>query len=234
MSSILALIFSLLVLSSCGKHEQSSMGRQGVSNTNTVNSLGTLSQYIVEEDTESLQKYIDAGGDLEAELSNGRTLLTEACFWIKLKTISFLIKHKASLDRKDRSGKSALDYGEDSLVIKRALFPELLIALKRSLFLAAKANQFNEMKKILEDNAPVNFLLLNDELGLELGVDEGESFITFIVKKNLGNVLRLLAQPKYELDPNMQNLKGESPLTLAKQSNFKNIEKLLIRLGATQ
>jgi ankyrin repeat protein len=234
MSSILLLIFSLLILSSCGKHEQASMGRQGVGNTNTVNSLGTLSQYIVEEDTESLQKYIDAGGDLEAELSNGRTLLTEACFWLKLKTISFLIKHKVSLDRKDRSGMSALNYGEESLIIRRALFPELLIALKKSLFLAAKANQFNEMKKILEDNAPVNFLLLNAELELDIGEDEGESLLTFIVKKNLGNVLRLLTQPKYELDPNMQNVKGESPLFLAKKLNLKNIEKLLIRLGATQ
>lgn len=231
MSSILPLIFSLILLVGCGKHDQSSFGKQGVANTIQVERAEELSQNIIDEDISALESFLKTGGNINTELKNGRTLLTEACFWSKFKVIDLLVAQKADLEIKDRSGKSPVDYGHDDIKIKRALFPELIIELKIALLRAAK--NMTELKKILEENPPVNFLI-GKELGEEFATFEGETLLTYLVKNKMEAALRLLAQPKYGLDVNLVNTHGERPLTLSIQLNFKNIEKLLVKLGATE
>ena len=222
-----------MALVSCGKHSQVSKGLTGESRTQEVASESLLS-IVLEENILELEKYAMKNGDLEVELSTGRTLLTEACQWGKLKVIGFLVSKKVDLERRDRLGRSAVQYGEENINIKRALFPELLIELKKSLFKAISLNQQSELKKILEENPPVNFILISSELGEESKSYEGESLLTFIVKRKLESILRFLAQPKYGLDPNMKNAKGESPLRLARELQYTNIQKLLIKLGASE
>ena len=231
MSLILPLIFSLFFLSACGRHTQTASSQQGVSQNQSVRGE-TLSQDILNENISNLTLYVKEGGDLNAELLSGRTLLTEACHWTKFKVIEFLISHEASVQQLDRHGKSALQYAEENVRIKRSLFPELNTQLKRNLFLAAKSNQLQEIKKALEENPPVNFYLKADELGELIAGHEGETFLTFCIKSKLENVLRFLVQPKYELDVNMPNLLGVYPLTMSRELNLKNIEKLLLKLGA--
>ncbi len=233
MYSILLLTFSFLILASCGKHTQVSNGLEGVSRSQEVMTESLL-QIVLEENLIELKKYADNNGDLEIELSTGRTLLTEACHWEKFKVIGFLIEKKVDPSKRDRLGKSAVQYADENIAIKRVLFPELVIELKRSLFNAVFLNQQTELKKILEQNPPVNFLLNTKELGKEALPFEGETLLTFLIKRKLENILRFLAQPKYGLDPNMKNTKGESPLRLARELQYTNIQKLLIKLGATE
>jgi hypothetical protein len=233
MSSMSALIFSLLILVSCGKHEQASTGKLGERNINQVQNSEVVSQYIIEENLPEIEKYLVDGGEIEFEFKSGRTLLTEACFWTKFKVITLLIKHKADVERKDRTGKSALDYGEENIEIKRTLFPVLVLELKKRLLEQASKNLVNEMKKTLEESPPLNFLITAEEFGPETAA-AGETFLTFVVKHKLENVLRLIAQPKYQLDVNMKNAQGESPLVIARALNFTSIEKVLIKLGATE
>ncbi len=234
MSSIFPLIFSLLLLVSCGKHEQNSFGRQGVQDISQITNPDALSQDVMDEELGSLEKFLKAGGSPEFELSNGRTLLTEACFWSKFKVLELLIKYEANIQHKDRSGKSAADYGEEDIKIKRSLYPELIIELKKALFTQARDNDLTALKKTLAENPPVNFFILESELGPEVSSLEGETFLTFCIKENLQNVLRFLVQPKLELDVNMKNKQGETPLKIAQNLNNKNIEKLLIKLGAIE
>lgn len=234
MSSILALIFSLVLVVSCGKHQQSSSGNQGVQDTYQVTNPDVLSQNIMDQDLVNIEKFLKTGGRAEFELTNGRTLLTEACFWSKFKVLDLLMKYKADINFKDRHGQDAVDYGENDIKIKRALFPELLFELKRSLFQQAKNSAIMELKKTLAENPPLNFIILASELGTEAAAFEGETLLTFCIKNKLENVLRLLAQPKLELDVNLKNDSGESPLQIAKELNFKNIEKLLLKLGAIE
>lgn len=234
MSSILPLIFSLLLLASCGKHEQSSFGKEGVADTIRVENSDELSQDVMEENLQKLEAYAKKGGDLNKELKNGRTLLTEACFWLKFKVIEFLVNHKADIHAKDRAGKSPADYGEEDIKIKRTLFPELVKELKLSLMRQAKGNNMTELKKTLEENPPINFYLLTADLGDEVAAFEGETFLTFCVKNKLEGTLRLLAQPKYELDVNLPNKQGETALKIARELKFINIEKLLVKLGAKE
>ncbi|MCM2349790.1 MAG: hypothetical protein NDI69_07200 [Bacteriovoracaceae bacterium] len=234
MSSILALIFSLTLLMACGQHDQVSFGSQGVKDTYQVTNPDELSQNIMDEDLVSIEKFLKAGGTPEFEFSSGRTLLTEACFWSKISVIEYLIKHKADVHFKDRNGQSGEDYGEADIKIKRAIFPELVIELKRNLFFQAKNNFILDLKKTLEEKPPVNFYILASELGVDTETFEGETFLTFCVKQKLENVLRLLAQPKYGLDVNLKNKLGESPLQIAKELKLKNIEKLLMKLGAIE
>lgn len=234
MSSILPLIFSLLLLTACGKHEQSSSGKEGVAETIRVENSDELSQDIMEENLTKLETYAKKGGDLNKELKNGRTLLTEACFWLKFKVIELLIHYKADIHLKDRAGKSAVDYGEEEIKIKRTIFPELVKELKLALMRQAKANNMTELKKILEENPPVNFYFQAADLGTEVAAFEGETFLTFCVKNKLEGTLRLLAQPKYALDVNLPNQQGETALKIARELKYTNIEKLLVKLGAQE
>jgi ankyrin repeat protein len=142
--------------------------------------------------------------------------------------------NKASVDKKDRMGKSPEDYAMGDLKIKRALYPELITELKRNLYLAVMNNQLNDFKTTLEENPPVNFSITQSELGPEASAVEGETLLTLCIRRKQENFLRLLAQPKWELDVNQKNTIGESPLYLAKSLGFKNIEKLLLKLGALE
>lgn len=226
MSSILPLIFSLFLVTACGKHSQTSSGSNGSSNSQQI-TTETILTVVLNEDIAALEKFSLKGGDLNTELKNGRTLFTEACYWGKFKVIAFLVAKKVDPSVKDRFAKSPLEYAEEDIKIKRALFPELVVEQQKKLFEAAKSNNMTELKKILEENPPVNFYLT------ETGLEE-ETFLTFCVKNKLENVLRFLAQPKYELDVNMKNARGESPLQISKELGYKNIEKLLVKLGALE
>ncbi|MFP5387597.1 MAG: hypothetical protein ACLGHN_16090 [Bacteriovoracia bacterium] len=234
MSSIFPLIFSFFILFSCGKHEQTSSGKQGVQDIQRVTNPDALSQDIIDENVKNIRSYLMKGGRPEDELKNGRTLLTEACFWLKIKVVELLVEHDADIKFKDRSGKSGLDYGEEDIKIKRALLPELVIVLKKTLFQQVKDNDLTGLKKTLNENPPLNFLLLERELGSVVTGFEGETLLTFCIKNNLFNVLRLFAQPKLGLDVNQRNSHGESPLQTARNLNNKNIEKLLLKLGAIE
>ena len=234
MRLISTLIFSLFLMISCGQHSQDSQGILGIGDVTRVNNLESLSQLIVEENIADLEKYARGGGDLEIELASGRTLFTEACQWNKLKVIEFLRRENVALEKKDKFGKSPLDYAEEDVIIKRILFPELVVALKKDLFLAAKNNSLTEIKRILEENPPLNFTIGQEELGAEAAEFEGDTFLTFCVRQKFENILRLMAQPKYGLNPNLKNSRGESPLQISRQLNFTNIEKLLIRIGALE
>lgn len=234
MSSIFPLIFSLLVLLSCGKHEQTSSGKQGVQDIQSVTNPDALSQDIIDENVENILKHLKKGGRPEDELKNGRTLLTEACFWLKFKVIELLIENKADIHFKDRSGKSAIDYGDEDIKIKRALLPELVIELKKTLFQQVMANDLTGLKRTLNENPPLNFLILERELGPMATSSEGETLLIYCIKNNLFNVLRLFAQPKLGLDVNQRNSNGETPLQIARNLNNKNIEKLLLKLGAIE
>lgn len=230
MRLILVLISSLFIIS-CGKHTQSSQSSNGITNITEIKAE-ILSEYILNEDLESLNKYLLNNGDVDAELQSGRTLLTEACYWNKLKVIEFLVVNKAQLDKADRVGKTALQYAEENIKIKRILNPGLVIAQKVTLIELIKNNKLNELKKALEEIPQVNFFVASNELKIETGENEGETLLTLCLKLKFENAVRLLANPKLELDPNMQNKMGESPLSLSKKLTLKNSEKILIKIGA--
>ena len=234
MRLILVVIFSL-TFTSCGKHQQSSSGSEGVQNINQVQSSEVLAQKIINEDLKAIDNFLKDGGSVDYEFqTTGRTLLTEACFWSKIKVIEMLVTRGSNILLKDKNGKSPQDYGEGNIKIKRAIFPELLTALKVNLFTHVKNNNLIELKKVLEENPPLNFSLSVEDFGTLADGFEGETLLTFIIISKLENVLRLLAQPKYELDINLKNKKNESPLFLARKYNLKNVEKTLLKLGAIE
>lgn len=235
MQRMLPAIFSLLILaSSCGKHDQKSFGKEGVSNVIQVENAEILSQKIMDEDLVYIEKYLSAGGTIEKSFKSGRTLLTEACFWSKFKVIEFLIKKNADIHFLDQSGKNAILYADENIKIKRIIYPELTIALKKSLYFQVKRNSLNELKKILEENPPLNFYFNSLEWSEDLGEVEGETLLTFAIKQKMEGVIRLIAQPKYELDVNLKNKRGESPLFLTRNMSLKNSEKILLKLGALE
>lgn len=216
---------------SCGKHQQTSSGKSGVSIVTKVENAEVLSQSIIEEDLKAIEIFLATKGTVDYEFnSTGRTLITEACFWEKIKVIDFLVKKGAAINLKDKNGLSAEDYGLKNLKIKRTIFPELTISLKQSLVEFSSKNDLVSLKKLLEENPPVNFYL--DTVITSQNQYIGETYLTYILKLKLENVLRLVAQPKFEIDPNLKNSSGEHPLTIAKMLNLKNSEKILVKLGA--
>lgn len=216
---------------SCGKHQQISSGKSGVSVVTKVENAEVLAQSIIEEDLKALEIFLATKGTIDYEFnSTGRTLITEACFWEKIKVIDFLVKKGAAINLKDKNGLSAEDYGVKNLKIKRAIFPELTISLKQLLVEFSTKNDLVSLKKLLEENPPVNFYL--DTVITSQSQYIGETYLTYLLKLKLENVIRLVAQPKFEIDPNMKNSGGELPLAIAKMLNLKNSEKILVKLGA--
>jgi ankyrin repeat protein len=233
MHLMLVLFFSLFTLISCGKHTQISQASNGQNNSISVQAAEALITQILNEDLSGIEIYLNNGGNINHEFSTtGRTVLTESCFWGKFKVVEFIVKRGADVTLVDREGRSPLDYGKENEKINRLLNPKLMRQLKLSVFQQVKTNNLNELKKLLEEKPPLNFFLNEEELGIDLEEQASETLLTFILKNKLENVLRQLAQPKYELDPNMKNKVGESPLSIAQKLNLKNSEKLLLKLGA--
>lgn len=217
---------------------QEGSGVMGVSNTTQIGAAETeeekIQSAILEENTAAIDLYMKAGGDIELVFKTGRSLLTESCFWKKYKVVKLLIDLKADRERKDRSGKSAVDYAQTDDQLRRLLFPEFVMAQKKALIQAIQSGQLVAVKKALEDNPPINFIALTEELGLEIEKAQGETPLTLCILLQQDNIMRLLAQPKLGIDINMKNTKGESPLQIARQLPSRNIEKILLRLGATE
>ncbi len=233
MRLIYLLIFSFILLTSCGKHTQDSTSSNGVGTITQIKGE-LLSEFILNEDVKSLTNFLEKGGNPNTILKSGRSLVTEACFWSKYKIIELLINYKVDLDTADNEMKSAKAYAEENIKIKRIIFPELVIAQKVNLILLAKDNKVNEFKKALDELPPVNFFLNSAELSIETDLHEGETLLTFCLKNKLEMFVRLLANPRLEIDANLKNKKGESPISIARKLNLKNSEKILIKLGATE
>ncbi len=233
MRLMLVLFFSLFLLISCGKHTQTSEANNGSNNSITVQAAEALITQILNEDIVGIDNYLSSGGNINHEFSTtGRTVLTEACFWGKFRVVEYLVKKGADVTLIDREGRSPVDYGKDNEKINRLLNPKLMRDLKFKTFQIIKNNNLNELKKILEEKPPLNFYLSAEEIGVDVENYDQETLLTFILKNKLENILRQLAQPKYELDPNLKNKLGESPLGIAQKLNLKNSEKLLLKMGA--
>jgi len=231
MRLIYLLIFSTSLLISCGKHSIESSSSNGIGFINQIKGE-VLSEVILNENIDQLVLFLEKGGDVNSKLKSGRTLITEACFWNKYKIIETLIKYKADINEPDGENKTAKTYADENIKIKRIIFPEFVIAQKVNLITLAKENKINELKKVLEEIPPVNFFLISAELSIETDSFEGENFLTFCIKNKLEMIIRLLSNPKLELDVNLRNKIGESPLSIARKLNLKNTEKILIKLGA--
>jgi len=230
------LILAFTLFSSCGKHTQESSSREGISQIRTLTNPDELSEKILNEDLNFLQGYLENGGNPDLEFSTGRTLLTEACLWQKYKVIELLIRFKADPSHVDKLGKSPNDYADQDRQIKRILFPELTLELKRKLFLSVRDKDLTLLKSLLDEIPPVNFILSEQELLPQDQASLGETLLTYAVKKKAENPIRLLASrfQELELDVHQKNLRGESPLFLARSLGFKNIEKTLLKLGAVE
>lgn len=232
MRLVLVLTFSLILIS-CGKHTTESTNKNGVTNINEIKGE-KISEFILNEDIASLSLYLSQDGDINFELKNGRTLLTEACYWGKLKVIEFLVAKNVDVERLDKNGNKADDFAVDNIKIRRILYPQLVIEQKIKLVNLVIAGLVNEFKKAIEDLPDVNFYLLKDELSIETGTNEGETLLTLSIKAKQENIVRLLASPKLELNVNQLNKFGESPLYLSRQLKLKNAEKILLKLGAKE
>ena len=230
---LLLVVISSILIASCGKHDQQSTSSDGVKNTVQVEAAEVLVQKILNDDVSYIENYISNNGNINHEfVSTGRTLITEACSWSKLRIIDLLVKKGADITLKDRNGKSAEDYGVENIKIRRIIYPHIMILLKKNVYISVKNNNLTELKKQLEENPPLNFFINVADFGQDAESFEGETLLTLLLKLKFENTLRLLAQPKYELDVNLKNKKNETPLEIARKLNLKNAEKLLLKLGA--
>lgn len=220
-----ALLTASYGLMGCGLHHTESFGETSTGGVTRVEKstdpIELAAAAIRSGDLKELSKLFGEGLSVDTYLSNKRTLLIEAIAWEKIEVIQFLLSRNAQIDLTDAEGKSALEHAAGKPAILRLLNPQEA-AEKLKLFEAIENNKFNEVKA-----------LLNQGVNPNQHFDDGESPLTLAVRKGFENVVRVLLQ-QLLTDVNFRNAANESPLSIAKQLQFKRIQDLLIRRGAKE
>jgi len=231
-------LFLLLTFISCGAHKQFNESQSGVSDRKEIRkdeSLeGQIQDAIIKEDLNLIEQIILNGQNINGELKNGRTPLTEACEWRKWNSLKKLLSLGADLNLTDKFNKTTIDYATNSPQLKRILNPALETLLENHILDTIKNKKTLQLKKYLEDEIPnLNFYLDYAKHGAQIDeLDQGQTLLTWLVTKKNELIIRTLTLPKYQLDLNLKNKQGEAPLKMAKNLSYTNIELLLTKLGA--
>lgn len=221
-------IIMFLMLASCGQTKME------------IRSFETpISEKILEGEKDETQKLINAVKDdnlvylksldwksLDPNqiLPDEKTFLFVAFEFDRLRTIRFLRSQGAQNDLVvpalqqsllDLAG--TLDDSQGSL--KKAITVDLAAEFTEFKLLIEK-NNFKEIKKYIDDAIDLNQLY-----------DQEETVLTYAIKQKKLMALRALLMSQ-DLDVNLKNTFGQSPLEIARQMSLKQIESELIKRGA--
>jgi ankyrin repeat protein len=224
---LFALLHVLFFSVSCGSHESTVLPGLG-RNTGTAieedsSPSGKMTTALRSGDEIAVRKMIDSGFGIETRLNRGRTPLLEAIAWNREIIVKFLLGRGADASARDEEGRDAFFYAQDKPTILKLLRPELGNELIAKLFIAVRANQFSEVKKLLQEGVEPN-----------VHNEAGETPLTLAIMNRFTNVVRVLIQPGTKTELNFKNVAGRTPLRIARDIGAKDIEKFLLQRGAKE
>jgi ankyrin repeat protein len=227
------LVFScFLLFASCGKHESIRLPgveqNAGGSFAKDTSQGGLLQSAIENGDLGQIKSLIAAGFPLESPLPSKRTALLEAIVWNRRAIVEFLVSRGANLAAKDSSGSTALDLAKGNINLEQALLPEVKAQIEEELFRAVLAKDAKAVKKSLE----------TDFADPNARNADGETVFTLSIKLAANPLFRTLLQKRgstyLELDLNLRNTAGESPLALARAQKLSAVISHLEKNGALE
>lgn len=229
MDAVKILLPLFLLLSACGNHEsKSQFYEKSGDNQKPIESndpLVLLQQAIFDENLEVLFKILNTEKlSADSTLNTKRTLLAEATFLKKTKMIRALIEEGASVQLSSIEGESLQSWIEkqpDRLKLSRALF-KTIEQDQQDLIQIIVQNNFRLLKSLLDEGINLNFL-----------TPEGQTPLILAIENQWMNSLRVLFSNP-ELDVNLANQLGETPLKIARRKNLKNIETELLKRFAKE
>ncbi len=229
MDAVKILLPLFLLLSACGNHEsKSQFYEKSGDNQKPIESndpLVLLQQAIFDENLEVLFKILNTEKlSVDSTLNTKRTLLAEATFLKKTKMIRALIEEGASVQLSSIEGESLQSWIEkqpDRLKLSRALF-KTIEQDQQDLIQIIVQNNFRLLKSLLDEGINLNFL-----------TPEGQTPLILAIENQWMNSLRVLFSNP-ELDVNLANQLGETPLKIARRKNLKNIETELLKRFAKE
>jgi len=168
-----------------------------------------------------ISELIQGGLSVNEVLDSGRTLLNESVLWERETIFKNLITAGADPKVKDQTGVDTLEMCGEKINFLILLDPTLLPKYQEELFGYLESEDFDELKRMLEQKLDPNFLL-----------ESGETPLTYAVTHNLENAVRTLLNPSFKTDIHFKNQAGKTALSLAQESNLKRIEKILLGRGA--
>ncbi len=229
MDSVKYLLPLLLVLSACGNHQsKSQFYEKSGDNQKPIESsdpLVLLQQAIFDDNLERLFKILNSEKlSVDSTLNTNRTLLAEATFLKKTKIIRVLVLEGANIEISSIEGESLQSWIEkqsDQLKLSRALF-KTTKQDQQELIQILIQNNFRLLKALLDEGISLNFL-----------TPEGHTPLILAIENRWMNSLRVLFSDP-TLDVNLANTLGETPLTIARRNNLKNIEIELLKRFAKE
>lgn len=225
----LMLVLMLSSLAACGQHSSESRYFQKVGEETIIDEsqepLDQMQRAIFDGDIGKVNKLLENGIKVDAQLPSGRTILAEATYYVKVKIIRLMIQLGADISQSKIEGEELIKWCEqhpDRNKLLRALLKNPLED-KTEMMLAVLEGKFQSVKILLQEGVSANFI----------DSDTGESPLTIAIKKKLINTLRALFTDS-QLDVNLKNTQGESPLQISKKLNLRAIESELIKRNASE
>lgn len=211
----------------CGAHQSTqnhfTKSGQEQSTETTKDPLVKMEQALFDGETKTFFQIFETEKfNVHLKLKSGRSLLAEACFYKRTAIIRGLRQRGALIENSPM--------GSDDLLSWTQAQPEaakLLRALQKTdqedqmdLMSELEKNDFRKIKELIKQDVAINFISEN-----------GETPLTFSIKKQGMNALRVLLA-EADLDVNLKNRQQESPLGLSRQFNLKSVEKELLKRNA--
>lgn len=229
MDTLKLLLPFIFILSACGNHQaKSQFYEKSGDNQKPIESndpFVLLQQAIFDEDLEALFKIIESEKmSVDITLKTDRTLLAEATFLKKTKIIRALVQNGANTEISTIENQSLQDWIKkqpDYLKLNRALFKTALEDQQEFIVILVQ-NNFRPLKALLDEGINLNFL-----------TPEGSTPLILAIENQWMNSIRVLFSDS-TLDVNLANLSGETPLTVARRKNLKNIETELLKRFAKE
>lgn len=179
--------------------------------------------------TKSAEVLLSAGAEVDAKDTQGFTPIQIAIFQHQLPMLKLLLDHKSDIQQKDKQGNSLLHRAVDANA-----FAEAKYLIEKGLDVDIK-NSFDTtpiQSAIQQSNSDLVKLLLENKADIQQVNKYGNSLLHLAVEANNLYIAKLLINHTVNIDVDVKNLLGNTPIQSAIKKSKSDLVQLLLESKA--